>query len=95
MKKRNIQPATQGDVEEVATMAQSEFRRMREEMATKELVRELNEDMQEGFSTLRKEIGEGFRAMLAAVETVEYMKLRTRIDALESDIKKIKIKVRV
>jgi len=69
MKKRNAQPATKADVEEVAAMAEGEFRRIRNEMATKELVRELHENTQEEFGALRQEMHEGFRAVLAAIET--------------------------
>lgn len=99
MKKKNAQGATKADVEdaveEVAVMAQGEFRHIREEMATKKVVGELHENMLEGFSAIRQEMQEGFRAVLAAIETVEYTKLRMRIDSLETDVAKIKQKVRV
>ena len=49
----------------------------------------------EEFKEVRKEMQDGFRAVLAAVETVEYTKLRMRIDALESDMERVKEKVRV
>ena len=65
-----MQPATKADVEEVAAMAGGEFRRIRDEMATKELVRELHENTQEEFGALRQEMHEGFRAVLAGIETV-------------------------
>ncbi len=99
MKKKQLQPATKADVEEsvekVAVMAQGEFQNIRKEMATKEVVRELHEDMQEEFGAVRQEMSEGFRAVLAAIETVEYTKLRMRIDSLETDMAKVKQKVRV
>lgn len=45
--------------------------------------------------SVRKEIQEGFKAILAAVESVEYVKLRMRIDTLEDDVAKIKEKVHI
>ena len=97
MKKNSLQSATKADVEKVAVMAQGEFRRIREEMAgmvTKELVRELHENTQAEFGAVRREMSEGFRAVLAAIESVEYTKLRMRIDVLESDVGRIKEKVK-
>ena len=97
-----MQPATKADVEkavgELAAMTGGEFRYIREEMATmatKELVRELAENTQEEFRAVRREMSEGFRAVLAAIESVEYTKLRMRIDVLESDVGRIKEKVKV
>ena len=40
--------------------------------ATKEMVRELDETIQNEFKSLRQEMREGTRAVLAAIETVEY-----------------------
>ncbi|MBI3442163.1 MAG: hypothetical protein HY007_00100 [Candidatus Sungbacteria bacterium] len=62
------------------------------ELATKEAVRELDETIQDEFKSLRQEMREGTRAVLAAIETVEYTKLRIRLDTLEQRMEKVEQK---
>lgn len=97
-KQSNRGPATKADVEEavgeLAAMTAKEFLRTDKKIdVLNERVDALNEKVDTGFTEVRQEIREGFRAVLAAVETVEYTKLRMRIDVLESDMKKVKEKV--
>lgn len=66
-----------------------EFALVRKEMATKESVRLLHEEMNSEFSAVRKEMQENTRAILAAIESVEYVKLRMRIDSLETRMDKV------
>lgn len=80
-------------IEKLAEITQDEFSRMEKKMATKEMVGMLDEKVDNGFSALRQEMREGFRAVLAAVETVEYTKLRMRIDAIEERLEYAKIGV--
>lgn len=76
-------------IEKLAEMTRDEFVQVRRDMATKELVRDLREETQQGFATLRQEMHEGFRAVLAAFETVEYTKLRMRLDAVEERLERV------
>lgn len=78
-------------IEKLAEMARDEFAHMREEMATKEIVRNLGEEMHEDFSALRQEMQEGTRAVLAAIQSVEYTKLRMRIDAVEERLSRMEM----
>ncbi|MDP3779083.1 MAG: hypothetical protein Q8R30_03530 [bacterium] len=84
--------ATKADVEEavggLAAITAKEFLR------TDAKIDALNEKVDTGFADLRKEMQDGFRMVLAAVESVEYTKLRMRIDALEYDMEKVKGKVK-
>lgn len=80
-------------IEKLAEITQNEFSRMEKKMATKEMVGMLDEKVDTGFNSLRQEMREGFRAILAAVETVEYTKLRMRIDAIEERLERAKVGV--
>lgn len=88
-------------IDELAAMTQRGFRDLEKRMATKddlkqfatkEAVRLLNENMREEFTAIRREIQEGTRAILAAIETVEYTKLRIRLDMLEERVEKVEHK---
>lgn len=101
-KNNNKEPAIKGDVANVradivelavvvdglAIMTAKEFLRMDAKIDA------LNEKVDTGFADIRKEMQDGFRMILAAVESVEYAKLRMRIDALEYDMEKVKEKVK-
>lgn len=76
-------------LEKLAEMTRDEFAHIKKEMATKEVVRSLHEMTTEEFRSVREEIRDGFRAVLAAVETVEYTKLRMRLDAVEERLERV------
>jgi len=81
-------------IEKLAEMTRDEFKNTRDEFAlvrkeTKEMGRLLNEKMDNGFAAMRREMQENTRAILAAVESVEYVKLRMRIDSLETRMDKV------
>lgn len=99
-KQRNKQPATKADVEktvgELAQMTAKEFSNVHKRIDTvSDRLGALNEKVDTGFTELRNEMHEGFRAVLAAIETVEYTKLRMRLDVLENDMLKVKEKVKI
>ena len=75
-------------VDTLAVMTAKEFLRVDEKIDA------LNEKVDTGFTDIRKEMQDGFRMILAAVESVEYTQLRMRIDALEYDMEKVKEKVK-
>lgn len=77
-------------IEKLAEMTAQEFGAVHREIdGVRGVVRELNEKMDTGFTALRQEMHEGFRAVLAAVETVEYTKLRMRLDAVEERLERV------
>lgn len=94
--------------EKLAEITHNEFKSVREDMDNGfKSVREdmdngfenvrknmvmLNEKMDDGFTAMRNEMQQGFRVVLAAVEIVEYTKLRMRIDSLEERMEKIQKK---
>ena len=81
------------DIEKLAEITHNEFRNVHNEFGSvREDMAMLNEKMDDGFTAMRSEMQQGFRAVLAAVETVEYTKLRMRIDALEERMEKIQKK---
>lgn len=99
MKKRDVSAATKVDVEELADITARGFvdveKRLGQRIdAVDEKVAILNEKVDTGFADMRQEMQEGFRMVLAAIETVEHTKLRMRIDSLETDVARIKEKVR-
>lgn len=91
--------ATKADVEEavggLAAMTAKEFLNVHKRADNLcERIDALNEKVDTGFTDIRKEMQDGLRMILAAVESVEYTKLRMRIDALEYDMEKVKEKVK-
>ena len=98
MKKKNVSVATKADVENLADATARGFvdveKRLGDRIhAVDKKVDVLNEKVDTGFADIRQEMQEGFRMVLAAIETVEYTKLRMRIDSLETDVARIKEKV--
>jgi len=97
MKKKNAPVATKADVEKavgrLVEMTARGFVDVEKRLGGR--IDALNEKVDTGFTELRQEMHDGFRMVLAAIETVEYTKLRMRIDSLETDVAKIKEKVRV
>lgn len=81
------------DVEELADITARGFVDVEKRLGGR--IDALNEKVDTGFADMRQEMQEGFRMVLAAIETVEYTKLRMRIDSLETDVARIKEKVRV
>ena len=79
----------EGVVEGLAHMTAKEFSVVHKKIDA------LNEKVDTGFTALRQEMHDGFRMVLAAIETVEYTKLRMRLDALENDMERVKLKVKV
>ena len=84
-------------IEKLAAMSQTEFTEIRKEMREGfgELRAEFNGlrgEFDELRDDLRTEMRAGFRMILEAVKTVEYHELSVRIDALESDVRVIKMK---
>lgn len=99
-KQKNIKLATKIDVEEtvgeLAKMTAKEFPNVYKEFSNvHKKIDTLNDKVDSGFDELRKEMHQGFQAVLSAVESVEYTKLRMRIDVLESDMAKVKEKIKV
>ena len=86
--KKKTAPATKADMEEMAVTTAKEFSRVHTRIDA------LDEKVETGFSGLQQEMHDGFRAILAAVESVEYTKLRLRIDTIERDVKHIKAKLK-
>ena len=86
--KKKTDPATKTDMEEIAITTAKEFSRVHTRIDA------LDEKVETGFSGLQQEMHDGFRAILAAVESVEYTKLRLRIDTIERDVKHIKAKLK-
>ncbi len=82
--------------DDLARFTAQEFAAVRKEMsglatemgglATKESVRLLDEKVDNGFAAIRHEMHENTRVILAAIETVEYTKLRIRLDTLETRV---------
>ena len=95
--RKNTSTATKADVErtvgELAKMTARGFSDTEKQLGGRIVA--LNEKVDTGFTELRQEMQDGFRMVLAAIETVEYTKLRMRIDSLETDVAKIKQKVRM
>ena len=94
MKKGNSKEfATKADVEEavegLAHMTAKEFSVVHKKIDA------LNEKVDTGFAGLRKEMHDGFRMIIAAIESVEYSKLKMRIDVLEDDMARMKSKVKM
>ena len=101
MKKGNSKEfATKSDVEAVvgglAYMTAKEFSVVHKKIdIVDEKVDALNEKVDTGFTELRKEMHDGFRMIIAAIESVEYTKLKMRIDVLEDDMARMKSKVKI
>ena len=49
----------------------------------------LDEKVDNGFAAIRQEMQENTRVILAAIQTVEYTKLRIRLDTLETRVDKM------
>ena len=79
--------AVKSDVEKLALSTAKEFSNVHKRIDA------LDEKIEDRFEAVQEEMQEGFKAVLAAIESVEYVKLRMRIDTLESDVTKIKEKV--
>lgn len=84
---KDNQADIKADVEKLAIMTASEFSVVHQKFGA------LDEKVDSGFIELRNEMRDGFKAILAAVETVEYTKLRLRIETLEDNMEKVKTKV--
>lgn len=98
-KNSHKEPATKADVEEavegLAAMTAKEFVNVHKKIdILDERFGALNEKVDTSFTGIRKEMQDGFRMILTAVESVEYTRLRMRIDALEYDMEKVKEKVK-
>lgn len=81
-------------IEKLAEMTRDEFGSVRRDMTTefasvRRDMAALNGKMDNGFSAMRKEMQENTRVILAAVQTVEYTKLRIRLDTLENRMDKV------
>lgn len=79
-------------IDELAAMTQRGFRDLEKRLASKDAVGELQNLMLNEFKAMRQETQEGTRAVLAAIETVEYTKLRIRLDVLEQRVEKVEQK---